>query len=57
MTVGLDHLDHVIQIFQDYGQRESTSDQLEKVTQVDTVLLDHEWNDEELRDIALLAPF
>ena len=57
LTVGLDHLDHVIQIFQDYCQREITSDQLEKVTQVDTVLLDHEWNDEELRDIALLAPF
>lgn len=57
LTVGLDHLDHVIQIFQDYCQWEITSDQLEKVTQVDTVLLDHEWNDEELRDIALLAPF
>ena len=57
LTVGLDHLDHVIQIFQDYCEREITSDQLEKVTQVDTVLLDHEWNDEELRDIALLAPF
>lgn len=57
MTVGLDHLDHVIQIFQDYCQREISLDQLEKVTQVDTVLLDHEWNDEELRDIALLAPF
>ena len=57
LTVGLDHLDHVIQIFQDYCQWEITSDQLEKVTQVDTILLDHEWNDEELRDIALLAPF
>ena len=57
LTVGLDHLDHVIQIFQDYCQWEITSDQLEKVTQVDTVLLDHEWNDEELRDIALLGPF
>ena len=57
LTVELDHLEQVIQIFQNYCQENITPDQLEKVTKVDTVLLDHEWNDEELRDIALLAPF
>lgn len=57
LTVELGHLEQVIQIFQNYCQENITPDQLEKVTKVDTVLLDHEWNDEELKDIALLAPF
>lgn len=53
----LAHLDQVIAIFQDYCQQVIKPEDLEKVVLVDTILLDHERNDEELKDIAYLAPF
>ena len=57
MTVDLEHLDTVLGIFQNYCQSRITSEQLEKVIQVDTSLLSHEWNAEELSEIEQLAPF
>ena len=51
MTVDLEHLDTVLGIFQNYCQSCITSEQLEKVIQVDTCLLPHEWNAEELSEI------
>ncbi|RAL55682.1 single-stranded-DNA-specific exonuclease RecJ [SR1 bacterium human oral taxon HOT-345] len=57
LTVDLEHLDTVLGIFQNYCQSRITSEQLEKVIQVDTCLLSHEWNTEELSEIEQLAPF
>lgn len=57
LTVELAHLDKVIQIFQEYCKNCIKDEDLEKVMQVDTVLLDHERNCQELKDIELLAPF
>ena len=57
LTVDLEHLDTVLSIFQNYCQSCITSEQLEKVIQVDTCLLSHEWNAEELSEIEQLAPF
>ena len=57
LTVDLEHLDTVLSIFQNYCQSCITSEQLEKVIQVDTRLLSHEWNAEELSEIEQLAPF
>lgn len=57
LTVELEHLERVIGIFQDYCEKTINPDDLEKLTLIDTILLDHERNDEELRDIAYLAPF
>lgn len=57
LTVDLEHLDTVLGIFQNYCQSCITSEQLEKVIQVDTCLLSHEWNTEELSEIEQLAPF
>lgn len=57
LTVDLEHLDTVLSIFQNYCQSCITSEQLEKVIQVDTCLLSHEWNVEELSEIEQLAPF
>ena len=57
LTVDLEHLDTVLGIFQNYCQSRITSEQLEKVIQVDTCLLSHEWNAEELSEIEQLAPF
>ena len=50
-------MDTVLGIFQNYCQSCITSEQLEKVIQVDTCLLSHEWNTEELSEIEQLAPF
>lgn len=57
LTVELEHLERVIGIFQEYCEKTINPDDLEKLTLIDTILLDHERNDEELRDIAYLAPF
>lgn len=57
LTVELSHLDQVLELFQDYCRRTINPEDLEKTMLVDTVLLSHEWNDEELSEIAHLAPF
>ena len=57
LTVDLEHLDKVIGIFEEYCNATITPEQLEKITVVDTVLLSHEWNMEELSEIENLAPF
>ncbi len=53
----LEHLDKVLEIFQNHCQSCIHADQLEKITLVDTVLLPHERNAEELTEIEQLAPF
>jgi hypothetical protein len=50
-------LDKVLEIFQNYCQEKIEPEDLEKTTLIDTKLWDHEWNDDELKEIQLLAPF
>jgi hypothetical protein len=50
-------LDKVLEIFQNYCQEKISPEDLEKTTLIDTKLWDHEWNDDELKEIQLLAPF
>lgn len=57
LTVELAQLDKVITLFQHYCQTKIKTEDLEKITLVDTILLPHERNYEELKDIELLAPF
>lgn len=57
LTVGLEQLDTVLEIFQDYCEKNISPEDLEKITLVDTILLPHERNHEELKDVQLLAPF
>lgn len=57
LTVGLEYLEKVISIFQDYCQTRIKPEDMIKVSQVDTVLFDHERNSEELSEIQQLAPF
>ena len=57
LTVDLDQLDKVLEIFQNYCQEKIAPEDLEKTTLIDTKLWDHEWNDDELKEIQLLAPF
>jgi hypothetical protein len=47
----------VLEIFQKHCQSCITVDQLEKITLVDTEILPHERNTEELSEIDQLAPF
>ena len=49
--------DKVINIFQEHCNSCISKENLEKVTMVDTILLPHEWNYEELSEINQLAPF
>ena len=57
LTIELDDLDKVIKIFEEHCDECITPDQLEKVTMIDTIILPHEWNYEELCEIECLAPF
>ena len=57
LTIELQDLDKVIKIFEDHCEECITPENLEKVTIIDTVLLPHEWNYEELSEIENLAPF
>lgn len=57
LTVELEYLDKVLEIFQKHCQSCITADQLEKITLVDTEILPHERNTEELSEIDQLAPF
>ena len=57
LTIELQDLEKVIKIFEDHCEECITDDNLEKVTLIDTVLLPHEWNYEELSEIENLAPF
>lgn len=57
LTVELEHLDKVLEIFQNHCESCITPQQLEKITLVDTILLPHEWNNEELSEIEQLSPF
>ena len=47
----------MLEIFQKHCQSCITADQLEKITLVDTEILPHERNTEELSEIDQLAPF
>ena len=57
LTIELQDLDKVIKIFEDHCEQCISEDNLEKVTLIDTILLPHEWNYEELSEIENLAPF
>ena len=57
LTISLEDLDKVINIFQEHCNSCISKENLEKVTMVDTILLPHEWNYEELSEINQLAPF
>ena len=57
LTIELEDLEKVINIFEKHCNECITPENLEKVTMIDTVLLPHEWNYEELSEIECLAPF
>jgi hypothetical protein len=50
-------LEKVISIFENYCEGCINEENLEKITTIDTVILPHEWNNEELSEIECLAPF
>ena len=57
LTIELEDLEKVINIFEKHCNECITPENLEKITMIDTVLLPHEWNYEELSEIECLAPF
>ena len=57
LTIDLQDLEKVISIFENYCEGCINEENLEKITTIDTVLLPHEWNNEELSEIECLAPF
>lgn len=57
LTVEIEHLEKVISIFQKHCEDGISEEQLERVSVVDTILLPHERNHEELSEIESLAPF
>ena len=57
LTIELQDLEKVIKIFEEHCDSCISQENLEKITVIDTVLLPHEWNYEELSEIECLAPF
>ena len=57
MTVRLEHLDALVQRFNQYCETHITDEHLIKSKKVDTKIYEHEWENETLAKLERLAPY